>query len=65
MYHVATLHKINNCYSNSVAVNIPPSSVFKLKADSGATCHYLKNEHISFFTKLNKMIRRTTRYTTQ
>ena len=65
MYHVAPLHKIRHVSSNYVAVNKPYSTVFKLKADSGATCHYLKNEHSSFKKKLNKIIRRPTRYTTK
>ena len=48
MYLVAPLHKIKYFSSNYVAVTKPTSTVFKLKADSGATCHYLKNEHTSF-----------------
>ena len=55
MYPVAPLHKIKNCSINSVAVNTPHSSIFKLKADSGATCHYLKNEHNSFLQNLTKL----------
>ena len=55
MYPVAPLHKIKHFSSNYVAVNTPPSTVFKLKADSGATCHYLKNEHSSFLQNLTKL----------
>ena len=54
MYPVAPLHKIKHFSSNYVAVNIPPSTVFTLKADSGATCHYLKNEDSSFLQNLTK-----------
>ena len=55
MYPVAPLHKIKHFSSNYVAVNIPPSTVFTLKADSGATCHYLKNEDSSFLQNLTKL----------
>ena len=65
MYPVAPLHKVKHFSSNYVAVTKKNSPVFILKADSGATCHYLKNEHSSLKTKLNKIIRRPTRYTTK
>ena len=55
MYPVTPLRKIKNCSSNYVAVNTPHSSVFKLKDDSGATCHYLKHEHSSFLQNLTKL----------
>ena len=50
-FRTIPLHKIKYFSSNYVALNKPPSTVFKLKADSGATCHYLKNEHSSFKKK--------------
>ena len=55
MYPVAPLYKIKNYSSNYVAVNTPHSSAFKLKGDSGATCHYLKNEYSSFLQNLTQL----------
>ena len=55
MYPVAPLHKIKHFSSNYVAVNTTPSTVFKLNTDSGATCHYLKNEDSSFLQNLTKL----------
>ena len=51
LYHVTPLHIIKSCSSNSSVnhVTINSSTVFNLKTDSGATCHYLKNGHSSFF----------------
>ena len=45
LYHVAPLHRIKNCFSNSFVnhVDINSSTAFNLKTDSGATCHYLIN----------------------
>ena len=58
MYPVP-LDKIKNCFSNSflypVDINAKHSSVFRLKTDSEATCHYLKNEHSSFLQNLTKL----------
>ena len=54
-FHTIPLHKIKYFSSNYVAVNKPASTMFKLKADSGATCHYLKNEHNSFLKNLTKL----------
>ena len=55
MYPVLPLHKIKHFSSNYVAVNTPPSTVFKLEADSEATYHYLKNEHSFFLQNLTKL----------
>ena len=59
IYPAAPLHKIKNYSSNSfmyhVDINTSQSSVFKLKADSVATYHYLKNEHSSFLQNLTKL----------
>ena len=58
LYPVAPLYKIKNCSSNSFVNHVDiknSSTVFNLKADSGATCHYLKNEHSLFLKNLTKL----------
>ena len=44
-----------NSFMYHVDTNNPSSSVFGLKADSGATCHYLKKVRSSYFKNFIKL----------